>query len=209
MNNIDYNKLMENEILGLKNKPTLLLHACCAPCSSSVLERLVKNFNITVFFYNPNMDTFEEYDKRKIEAINLIKELNKKFDYNIKINVLEYNHNEFLSEVMGLENEAEGKGRCYKCFMLRLKKTAEFAKANAYDYFTTTLSVSPYKNAKVLNEIGEKLQNEYNIKYLFSDFKKKDGYKRSIELSKEYNLYRQDYCGCEFSKKTQENLQKQ
>ena len=200
MNKIDYNKLMENTISYLKNKPKLLLHACCAPCSSSVLERLSEFFNITVFFYNPNMDTSEEYEKRKAEAISLIKQLNAKNQNAIEIISVNYNHNEFLNEICGLEKDKEGGGRCYKCFYLRLKKTAEFAKKNGFDFFTTTLSVSPYKNAKMLNEIGEKLQDEYNIKYLFSDFKKKDGYKRSIELSKLYNLYRQDYCGCEFSK---------
>jgi len=200
MNIIDFNKLMENEVACLKTKPKLLLHICCAPCSSSVLERLNEFFNITVFFYNPNMDTKQEYEKRKIEAINLINALNLENKNKIEIITLNYIHEEFLHEVLGLEGDKEGGNRCYKCFNLRLKKTASYAKENGFDYFTTTLTVSPYKNAKVLNEIGEKLQNEYNIKYLFSDFKKKDGYKRSIELSHKYNLYRQDYCGCEFSK---------
>lgn len=202
----DFNKLMENEILSLKNKPNLLLHACCAPCSSSVLERLNEHFNITVFFYNPNMDTKDEYEKRRIEAIDLINKLNSKNNNKINIVSLEYNHEEFLDKILGLENEKEGGNRCYKCFHLRLNKTADYAKENKFDYFTTTLSVSPYKNAKMLNDIGQTLQEKYNIKYLFSDFKKKDGYKRSIELSKVYNLYRQDYCGCEFSRQNKEKI---
>ena len=201
MNKTDFNKLMEEEIINLKFRPTLLLHACCAPCSSSVLERLNDFFNITVFFYNPNMDTKQEYEKRKEEAIGLIEKLNKKNKNKIEIVTIDYNHNEYLDHVKGFENEKEGGDRCYKCFYLRLKKTCEFAKQNDFNYFTTTLSVSPYKNSNMLNEIGEKLQEEYGIKFLFSDFKKKEGYKRSIELSREYKLYRQNYCGCEFSKK--------
>jgi len=205
MYKVDYNKLMEEEISGFKTKPSLLLHVCCAPCSSSVLERLNEFFNITIFFYNPNMDTEEEYEKRKIEAIGLIKKLNKKSNNKIAIVTTKYNHDEYLQIVKGLEREKEGGNRCFKCFYLRLKKSCEFAKKEKFDYFTTTLTVSPYKNADMLNKIGATLQEEYGIKFLFSDFKKKEGYKRSIELSKEFNLYRQDYCGCEFSKNFKKN----
>ncbi len=200
MNKIDYNKEMKNIISKLNNKPKLLLHSCCAPCSSSVLMRLVDFFDITVFFYNPNMDTLIEYEKRKNEEINLIKKLNDEFDFNIKIISLDYLNEEYIDKIKGLENELEGGARCKVCFNLRLEKTVKFAKENGFHYFTTTLSVSPYKNAKILNEIGLTLEDKYKVKYLVSDFKKEDGYKKSIELSKKYNLYRQDYCGCEFSK---------
>ena len=203
MNKIDYNQQMIKEISSLKSKPKLLLHSCCAPCSSSVLERLNEFFDITVFFYNPNIDNSEEYFKRQDEEIRLIEQLNKQNNGNnlIKIKTNPHLNEDYLSIVKGFENEKEGGARCDKCFNLRLSKTAEFAKLSGFEYFTTTLSVSPHKNAQKLNEIGNLVAKQYNIKFLMADFKKQDGYKRSIELSKKYNLYRQDYCGCKFSKK--------
>ena len=202
MNKIDRNKQMIEEIKSLNYKPKLLLHSCCAPCSSSVLERLVEFFDITIFFYNPNIDKEEEFKKRQDEEIRLINELNNKYSKN-KIKIVTTNHNsdDYNKIVLGLENEKEGGKRCEKCFFLRLSETAKFAKQNNFDYFTTTLTVSPHKNAELLNEIGLKISEEFKIKFLVSDFKKEDGYKRSIELSKKYNLYRQDYCGCKFSKR--------
>lgn len=202
MNKINRNKQMIEEIKSLNYKPKLLLHSCCAPCSSSVLERLVEFFDITIFFYNPNIDKEEEFKKRQDEEIRLINELNNKYSKN-KIKIVTTNHNsdDYNKIVLGLENENEGGKRCEKCFFLRLSETANFAKQNNFDYFTTTLTVSPHKNAELLNEIGLKISEKFGIKFLVSDFKKEDGYKRSIELSKKYNLYRQDYCGCKFSKR--------
>lgn len=202
MQKINYQKELEKIID--KNQqdgvvPTLLLHACCAPCSSYVLEYLSKYFLITVYFYNPNISTNEEYQHRAQELIRFVKE--KKFDNPIELIIEEYNPQEFYDVVQGLEECKEGGNRCFKCYELRLSKTAEIAKNKKFDYFTTTLSISPLKNAAKLNEIGEKLEKETEIKYLYSDFKKKEGYKRSIELSAEYNLYRQNFCGCVFSKR--------
>ncbi|MBE5753957.1 MAG: epoxyqueuosine reductase QueH [Clostridiales bacterium] len=175
-------------------KPKLLLHSCCAPCFSACLERIKDYFDITVFYYNPNLDSAEEFTLRAKEQERLCAEL--------KVNcvVVDYNNDEFLSAAKGLESEREGGARCTECFNLRLSKTALFAKENGFDYFATTLTVSPLKNAKLLNEIGEKLSEKYGVKYLPTDFKKRGGYQRSIELSREYNLYRQNYCGCAFSK---------
>lgn len=191
-------QLVLDKILENINGETLLLHSCCAPCSSYVLEYLSNYFKITVFYYNPNISPVEEYNKRKEEQIKFIKKLDTKY----KVSYLEadYDNDKFLDISKGLEHEVEGGNRCFKCYNLRLEKTAQKALEYGFDYFGTTLSISPYKNSNKLNEIGEDIQNKYNIKYLFSDFKKKNGYKRSIELSREYNLYRQDYCGCEFSK---------
>lgn len=205
MEKINYNKKMNEIVSAFSEKKTLLLHSCCAPCSTSVLLRLVKHFNITVFFYNPNIDTKEEFNKRKEEEKRLIKELNLKYNYNIKIVDCDYSNLDFLDKIKGLEKEREGGARCSVCFALRLEKTCKYAKENGYEFFTTTLSVSPHKNAEKLNIIGLSLEDKYGIKYLVSDFKKEDGYKKSIELSKIYNLYRQDYCGCVFSKQTNDN----
>ena len=182
--------------IDLNHKPTLLLHSCCAPCSSAVLERISKYFSITILFYNPNITDYEEYLKRKEELKRLIKDVN----YQIEIMDCDYDKEKFIEMALGLEDKKEGDIRCYKCYKLRLEKTAMLAKENNFDYFTTTLSISPYKNSKWLNEIGEELANKYNINYLYADFKKKNGYKRSIELSNIYHLYRQDYCGCIYSK---------
>lgn len=202
MNNINYQKEMEKIIESNQQKsivPTLLLHVCCAPCSSYVLEYLSKYFLITVVFYNPNISTDEEYNHRAKELLRFIDE--KEFDNPINIVIEDYISEEFYSMVKGLENCPEGGNRCFKCYGLRMEKSAIIAKKGNYDYFTTTLSISPLKNSSKLNEIGRELEEKYGVKYLYSDFKKKNGYKRSIELSKEYNLYRQNFCGCEFSKR--------
>ncbi len=201
MNKINYDKILSDLInkLQLDNKtPTLLLHSCCAPCSSYVLEYLTNYFSITIFYYNPNISPKEEFEKRVIEQKRLLSELNVKN----KISFIEgvYDSKRFFEMSRGLENLQEGGERCFKCYKLRLEETAKLAKEKSFDYFTTTLSVSPYKNAEKLNLIGDSLAKKYNIPYLYSDFKKRNGYKRSIELSKVYNLYRQDYCGCIFSK---------
>ncbi len=180
------------------NRPTLLLHACCAPCSSYVLEYLSNYFKITIFYYNPNIYPYEEYKKRYNEVLSLIKKM---APADVCVVEADYDNDEFEKFAKPMSNEKEGGPRCFKCYGLRLRKTAEYAKENKFDYFTTTLSISPYKNADKLNEIGESLEKEYGIKYLYADFKKKNGYKRSIELSKIYGLYRQDYCGCVYSKK--------
>lgn len=179
------------------NKPKLLLHVCCAPCSSYVLEYLNKYFDITVFYYNPNISSLDEYNKRLKEEERFVKEY--PFKNEIKVVRGRYENERFEEMIKGLEKEKEGGPRCFKCYRLRLLESAKYAKENNFDYFTTTLTISPYKNATVLNEIGHELEELYNIKYLYSDFKKKNGYKRSIELSHEYNLYRQDYCGCTYS----------
>lgn len=193
MNKINYELKFLEIVNNLSHKPKLLLHSCCAPCSSAVLERVREYFDVCVIYYNPNIFPQEEYEKRKSEQIKLLSELN--------VNYLDcdYNHNEFLSQVQGLENEPEGGKRCNKCFYLRLDYVAKIAKEHNFDFFGTTLTISPHKNEQVINQIGENLQNKYSIKYLFSDFKKKNGYLNSIKLSKQYNLYRQNYCGCEFS----------
>ena len=183
--------------------PTLMLHSCCAPCSSYVLEYLSKYFQITIYYYNPNISDLEEYKKRVNEQEKFIKSV--KWSNEVKFLEGEYYPEEFYKISKGLEHLPEGGERCYLCYMQRMRKTAIKAKDLGFDYFTTTLSISPYKNAKWLNNIGELLEKEVGIHYLFGDFKKKNGYKRSIELSKIHNLYRQEYCGCIYSKVEQEN----
>ena len=201
---INYQIELEKELEKIKDKkPSLLLHVCCAPCSSYVLEYLNNYFDITVLYYNPNISPYDEYKKRLNEEIRLINEMNKD---NIKIMECEYDNDLFEKTIKGLEKEKEGGPRCHKCYNLRLEKTAQIAKENNYDYFTTTLTISPLKNSQVLNEIGKKLEDKYKTKYLYSDFKKKEGYKRSIVLSNKYNLYRQNYCGCIYSKQNKEVL---
>ncbi len=193
----NYDFLMQkivNEQKKSQAKKKLLMHACCAPCSSSCIERLKEYFDITIFFYNPNMDTLEEYTHRAEEQKRLCEILG------VGCVIEEFNSDEFYCAVKGLETEKEGGSRCEKCFLLRLNKTAKFAKQRGFDYFTTTLTVSPLKNAEVLNRIGLEIEQNQGVAFLPSDFKKKNGYLRSIELSKEYGLYRQNYCGCEFSK---------
>ena len=193
-------------IQNLKSTPTLLLHSCCAPCSSYVLNYLSKHFKITVLYYNPNISPKEEYEKRKQEQIRLIQEM--PFENKVDIMDCDYDNDQFETLVKGLEEEREGGSRCFRCYRLRLEKTALLASQNHYDYFGTTLTVSPYKNSQKLNEIGYDLEQIYHIPYLYSDFKKKEGYKKSIEFSKIYHLYRQNYCGCVYSKMQSENKQK-
>lgn len=176
-------------------KPKLLIHSCCAPCSSYVLEYLNVYFDITILYYNPNIYPETEFYKRVAEQEKLVNAMG----LSSEIINIGYNSNEFYSAVKGLEKEPEGGRRCEKCFYLRLEKTAQIAKERGFDYFTTTLSVSPLKNEQILNQIGKQLSEKYDIPYLYSDFKKKNGYKRTIELSKKYELYRQNYCGCIFS----------
>ncbi len=190
---------MENKS---KEKLNLLLHACCAPCSSHVLELLNEQYNITIYFYNPNITKEEEYKKRVEELKRFLKEA--PFACNVLLQEGEYEPELFFEMSKGLEDEPERGSRCYRCYELRMRKTAEMARKKGYDVFTTTLSISPHKNATWLNEIGEQLSEEYGINYLYSDFKKKNGYARSIELSKEYGLYRQNFCGCVFSERDAE-----
>ena len=206
MNKINYQKQLDNLLIQLKKenkKPSLLLHICCAPCNSYVLEYLSSYFNITVFFYNPNISFEDEYKKRVNEELRFLKE----FPLNNAVKFVEGNYDpkSFYTIVKGKENLQEGGERCYSCYELRLRESAIYASENKFDYYTTSLSISPYKNTDWLNEIGVRLGKEYGVEYLISDFKKKNGYKRSIELSKEYNLYRQDYCGCIYSKIQREN----
>ena len=197
----DYQKMVEQlrEVDNLDYTPSILLHSCCAPCSSHVISVLSPHFDITILYYNPNIEPYEEYLKRKEEEIRFIGE----YPASNKLDIIDcdYDNDKFHEVVKGLEDLKEGGNRCFICYELRLDKTAKTAKELGYEYFATTLSVSPYKNSKKLNEIGLKLSDEYDVKYLISDFKKKNGYKHSIELSKEYNLYRQDYCGCIYSRK--------
>jgi len=194
---LEMEKIIEKE-KNNNNVPTLLLHSCCAPCSSYVLETLSNYFKITILYYNPNIYPIDEYIKRKEEEKRFIDE----FSSNYKIEMLDcdYDSNLFFEMAKGLEHLKEGDKRCYLCYKLRMEKTAMLAKKNNFDYFTTTLSISPYKNSSWINEIGRYLEKEYKVSYLPADFKKKNGYKRSIELSGVYNLYRQDYCGCIYSK---------
>ena len=199
---VNYNILMEEILQQIKKEkitPKLLLHSCCAPCSSYVITTLMDYFDITIIYYNPNIEPIEEYNKRKEEQIKLLKELNS--PHKLDIVDCDYDNDLYHETVLNLEKEKEGGKRCFKCYELRLDYTAKYAKDNNYDYFATTLTVRPFKNSTKLNEIGLELEKKYNVKYLVSDFKKKNGYKQSIELSKKYNLYRQNYCGCIYSKK--------
>lgn len=205
MNNRNYQKELEKIIERNQNEsrvPRLLLHSCCAPCSSYVLEYLSRYFAITVFYYNPNISPREEYEKRVEEQRRLIERL--PVEHPITFLAGEYEPDRFYEMAKGLEKEPEGGRRCFGCYRLRLTEAAKLAKEGGYDYFTTTLTISPLKNAGKLNEIGEELAGIYEVEHLPSDFKKKNGYKRSVELSGEYGLYRQDYCGCVFSKAEQE-----
>ncbi len=198
-NKINFDKKMQEQIAEYAKKgekPRLLLHSCCAPCSSACLERLKEHFTITVLYYNPNIDDREEYEKRKAEQIRFLERTGwgEIFD-------CDHETERFAEMARGLEEEPERGRRCYLCYQLRLEKTARVAKAQGFDCFATTLTLSPYKNADWLNEIGKKEGGKYEITYLFTDFKKGGGYYRSTELSKEYELYRQDFCGCHFSKR--------
>ena len=206
---INYGAMLEKEIEKIKSlerRPTLLLHACCAPCSSYVLQYLSSFFDITLFFYNPNISPVEENEFRARELERLCKEM--PLENIPRVIVADYEPDKFYDAVKGMEEFPEGSSRCATCYRLRLEKTAQAAHDEGYDYFTTTLSISPYKRADWLNKIGAELSDIYGTAYLFSDFKKKNGYKISCELSKQYNLYRQDYCGCEFSRRAAENAKK-
>lgn len=197
---MNYQKELDKLIEKLKREhkiPRLLLHSCCAPCSSYVLEYLSDCFDITVFYYNPNIYPESEYTKRILEQQTLIGEMDTK--HPVSFIAGHYDRERFYEMAAGMEHLKEGGERCLKCYELRLREAAELAAKGGFEYFTTTLSISPLKNADRLNEIGLRLETEFGVRYLQSDFKKKNGYKRSIELSKEFGLYRQDYCGCEFS----------
>ena len=194
---INYQEKLKELVNNLQGKPSLLLHSCCGPCSTEVIDFLKDYFEITVFYYNPNIEPMEEYFHRKNEQIRFLKEYQE-----AKINFLDCDYdNETFKEISkGLEQEKEGGARCQKCFYLRMKKTALKAQELGFSYFGTTLTVSPHKNSQVINKIGEHISKELDMPYIYGDFKKNDGYKKSIELSKIYNLYRQDYCGCLYGK---------
>lgn len=206
---INYEILMENQLKEIEKtgiKPKLLLHSCCAPCSSAILEFLQNYFDITIYFYNPNITFEEEYYKR----LNEQREYHEKRGYSIKVIEGKYDPREdFFKQVKGLEDRKEGGERCFKCYTLRMEATAQKAKELGFDYFSTVLSISPLKNAQWINEIGEELSEKYGIKFLNGDFKKKNRYLRSTEISREYELYRQDYCGCVFSKMEREAKEKE
>ena len=206
MNIRNYQKELDRLIgqIQKENKvPSLFLHSCCAPCSSYVLEYLSKYFDITVFYYNPNIYPEEEYRKRVQEITRLVNSM--EFEHPVKLIEGRYDPQEFFRTAKGLEDIPEGGERCFRCYRQRMEEAAKLAKEGGYDYFTTTLSISPLKNAARINEIGEELAEIYHVTHLPSDFKKKNGYKRSIELSHEYDLYRQNYCGCIYSRREASN----
>ena len=206
--NQNYDRLLENIISTHSDKgevPSVLLHSCCAPCSSYVIEYLSQYFSITVLYYNPNISPLSEYEKRKAEQIRLINSMPTL--HKVSFLDCDYDNDLYEEKICGLENEPERGQRCTVCFRLRLEKVAREASANGFDYFGTTLTLSPYKNAPLINSIGSELADTYHVSYLPSDFKKKNGYKRSIELSKEYHLYRQNYCGCIYSKRDKDRLE--
>ena len=195
----NYQKQLDKEIARLKGKkPSLLLHSCCGPCSSYVLEYLTKYFEVSLFWYNPNIWPQEEFEKRFRNQIKIIEDMG--LADQVQILASPWKHEEYLRRVKGLENEPEGGERCTECFRMRLNETAQMAKKYRFEWFCTTLTVSPHKDAAKLNALGEEIGRAYGVNFLPSDCKKRDGYRRSIELSKEYGLYRQNYCGCEFSK---------
>ena len=199
---MNYREIFEETLaLARERKPTLLLHSCCAVCSSYVISLVADAFDTTVLYYNPNIFPEAEYIKRKNEQIRIIDEI---YHGGVKYLDFDYDHGEFLAAASGLETAPEGGARCEKCFHLRLKKTADTADALGFDYFCTTLTVSPHKNAEVINAIGNGLSDAGNAKWLFSDFKKKDGYLRSTELARKYSIYRQSFCGCEFAYRGEE-----
>ncbi len=194
---IDNYKDFKLFLQNLNTRPKILLHACCAPCSTHVIKLLSNYFDITIFYSNDNIYPKSEYDKRLDEIIRFTSDISD----SIKVIYDEYNDKDYYDAINGHELDGERSIRCYKCYNLRMEKTAKKAKELGYEYFSTTLSISPHKNSDWINEIGYKLEEKYNVKYLYSNFKKEEGYKESIEMSKEYNLYRQDYCGCEYSLK--------
>ena len=203
MNKINYqnqlDKIIEN--IDPDNPPRLLLHSCCAPCSSYTLEYLSRYFDITVYYFNPNISPKQEFDKRFEEQKRLISQM--PFKNRVALVEGDYNYDDFLEIAKGLENVREGGERCFRCYKMRLESTARLAKEQGFDYFCTTLSISPLKNSQKINELGFEIEEKYGVKWLPSDFKKREGYKRSIQLSREYSLYRQNFCGCVFSKNQQ------
>lgn len=200
---INYQAEMEAEIAALNGqRPTLLLHSCCGPCSSAVIERLAEHFRLTLYYYNPNIEPEAEYRRRLAEQERLLTLL----PGGLSLLPCEYDHDAFSAFAQAMADEPEGGKRCLSCFALRLGQTARAAKENGFEYFTTTLSVSPHKNAEALNAIGEGIAQQLGVRYLTADFKKKNGYLRSLQLSKAFDLYRQDYCGCLYSKPKKESL---
>ena len=198
---VNYQLVLEQTLREIREKgerPRLLLHACCAPCSSYVIEYLTEYFDITLLYYNPNISPASEHSERANELSRLACEM--KGLKNVSVVITDYTPQDFESIAAGLENEAEGGARCAKCYRLRLEYSAVYARDHGFDYFTTTLSISPHKNAEILNGVGKALSEKYGVPYLLSDFKKKNGYRRSCELSEQYGLYRQNYCGCIYSK---------
>ncbi len=203
MNKINYQNQLDRIIENIDpdNPPRLLLHSCCAPCSSYTLEYLSRYFDITVYYFNPNISPKQEFDKRFEEQKRLISQM--PFKNSVTLVEGDYNYDDFLEIAKGLENVPEGGERCFRCYKMRLESTARLAKEQGFDYFCTTLSISPLKNSQKINELGFEIEEKYGVKWLPSDFKKREGYKRSIQLSKEYSLYRQNFCGCIFSKNQQ------
>lgn len=203
MNKINYQNQLDRiiENISPEKPPRLLLHSCCAPCSSYTLEYLSRYFDITVYYFNPNISPKQEFDKRFEEQKRLISQM--PFKNSVTLVEGDYNYDDFLEIAKGLENVPEGGERCFRCYKMRLESTARLAKEQGFDYFCTTLSISPLKNSQKINELGFGLEEKYGVKWLPSDFKKREGYKRSIELSREYSLYRQNFCGCVFSKNQQ------
>ena len=200
---------MENTILEEQkrgNIPHILLHSCCAPCSTHCIKTLTPFFHITILYYNPNIEPREEYEKRKQEEIRFINEF--PHEHTLDIVDTDYDNTLYHARVKGLEKCPEGGERCFACYTLRLSKTAQLAKKLGYDYFGTTLTISPLKDSQILNQIGKSLEKEYEVPFLYSDFKKKNGYYESIQMAKEYGLYRQDYCGCVYSKIEREEQKK-
>lgn len=201
MNKINYQKKLDDLISELNGRrPHLLLHSCCAPCSSYCIEYLARHFDITVLYYNPNISPAEEFYKRADEEERFIREFDTAREFGVKLIKDKYEPTVFYDAVRGMENIPEGGERCFVCYRLRLRRAAEYANANGFEFFGTTLSVSPLKNSEKLNDIGHELEHEFDVRYLPSDFKKRGGYLRSIELSRKYGLYRQNFCGCVYSK---------
>ena len=203
MNKINYQNQLDRiiENISPEKPPRLLLHSCCAPCSSYTLEYLSRYFDITVYYFNPNISPKQEFDKRFEEQKRLISQM--PFKNSVTLVEGDYNYDDFLEIAKGLETVPEGGERCFRCYKMRLESTARLAKEQGFDYFCTTLSISPLKNSQKINELGFEIEEKYGVKWLPSDFKKREGYKRSIQLSREYSLYRQNFCGCVFSKNQQ------
>ena len=203
MNKINYQNQLDRiiENISPEKPPRLLLHSCCAPCSSYTLEYLSRYFDITVYYFNPNISPKQEFDKRFEEQKRLISQM--PFKNSVTLVEGDYNYDDFLEIAKGLETVPEGGERCFRCYKMRLESTARLAKEQGFNYFCTTLSISPLKNSQKINELGFEIEEKYGVKWLPSDFKKREGYKRSIQLSREYSLYRQNFCGCVFSKNQQ------